>query len=225
MIDIHTHILPGVDDGAKNMQMTAQMLEQAADIGVQAIVCTPHVYHPEHQHRIKKGWTMVERAARQHGIQVFSGCEFNYHALSETGTDNLDAFCLASTPCILLELSNEHLFRGWEAMICEMVDHGYSPIIAHPERYTYIQKDIEIANAMCDFGCELQVDAGGLLARVFSAERRTARKLLSQGMVSYIASDAHKPRHYETYEKAYRAFGDELPRRNKLVRYLRRQAK
>ena len=217
MIDIHTHILPGVDDGAEDMQMTEQMLAKAADMGVQTIVCTPHVYRSEHQRRIKKGLTVTQQAARQYGIQMLSGCEFNYHMLSETRTDHLDDFCLASTPCILLELSNDHLFRGWEAAICEMVDHGYLPIIAHPERYSYIQKDFEIANAMCDFGCELQVDAGGLLAGFFSAERKTARRLLSQGLVSYIASDAHTPQHYETYEKAYGVFKNEWPRRFRLL--------
>ena len=225
MIDIHTHILPGVDDGAEDAQMTAQMLKRAADMGVQTIVCTPHVYRPEHQRRIRMGWSIAEQAARQHRIRLLGGCEFNYHMLSETRTDQLDSFCIASTPCILLELSNSHLFPGWEACICEMVDHGYQPIIAHPERYSYIQKDIEIANAMCDFGCEMQVDAGGLLAGLFSAERRTARKLLSQGLVSYIASDAHTPQDYETYEKAYRTFEKEWPRRNRLLKHLRCQMK
>ena len=139
----------------------------------------------------------------------------------KTGTDKLHDYCLAGTPCILLEFSNERLVPDWEILLTEIVDKGYMPIIAHPERYTYIQKDLGIAEEMISYGCELQVDAGGLLAGLFTAERKTARKLLSEGMVSYIASDAHRPEHYATFEKVWRTFKGEWPQENQLMHILR----
>ena len=223
MIDIHVHILPGVDDGARDDAMTAEMLERAADAGIRTIVCTPHVYRAE-QHAVNiQAFPAVKSVAASKGIRLFSGCEFNYRALIKTGVENLDPFCMAGTKCILLEFSNDRLFPGWEPMICEIVENGYHPIIAHPERYTYIQKDMGIAEELCGFGCELQVDCGGLMAGMFGAERRTARKLLSQGMVSYIASDAHRPEHYDTFEKAYRTFKEEWPTQNRLSAMLAEQ--
>ena len=94
---------------------------------------------------------------------------------------------------------------------CYLTGKGYLPIIAHPERYFYVQKDMGIAREMMDYGCELQVDAGGLLAGPWSAEQKTARKLLERGMASYIASDAHRPEQYTVYGKVFRKFRDEWP--------------
>ena len=216
MIDIHVHILPGVDDGARDDAMTAEMMQRAADAGIRSIICTPHVYRAEQQAVNMRAVPAAKAIADAQGIRLLTGCEFNYRALIKTGTENLEPFCLAGTRCVLLEFSNDRLFPGWEPMICEIVENGYYPIIAHPERYTYIQKDLGIAEELCGFGCELQVDCGGLMAGLFGAERRTARKLLSQGMVSYIASDAHRPEHYDTFEKAYRTFKDEWPTKNRL---------
>ena len=220
MIDIHAHILPGVDDGAKNEKMTEEMLARACDAGISAIICTPHVYRPEDQPRNRVAFAGAREIARKQGISLAMGCEFNYRALLKTGIDDLRAFCLAGTPCILLEFSNDRLIPDWEIMLTEIVERGYQPIIAHPERYTYIQKDIRMAEEMLSYGCELQVDAEGLMAGLFSAERKTARKLLSEGMVSYIASDAHRPEHYAIFEKAYRAFKREWPEQNQLISYL-----
>ena len=221
MIDIHAHILPGVDDGAKNEKMTEEMLARAGDAGISAVICTPHVYRPEDQTRNREAFAAAREIARKQGISLAMGCEFNYRALLKTGTDELHAFCLAGTPCILLEFSNDRLIPDWEIVLTDIVEHGYQPIIAHPERYTYIQKDIVLAEEMLSYGCELQVDAEGLMAGLFSAERKTARKLLSEGMVSYIASDAHHPEHYVVFEKAYRTFKREWPEQNQLITYLR----
>ena len=146
-------------------------------------------------------------------------------ALLAADIRNLDAFCLAGTPCILLELPVDQMMPGWEGTVSEMIDCGYLPIIAHPERYAYVQRDIGIAHAMCDIGCELQVDACGLMAGLFGAERKTARKLLSEGLVSYIASDAHRPSDYDDYEKARRTFKAEWPGRSRLEDLLREKGK
>ena len=76
---------------------------------------------------------------------------------------------------------------------------------------------------MLELGCELQLDAGGLMAGLFSAERKIARKMLKEGMVSYIASDAHRPEDYAVFEKAQRTFRDEWPTENRLLEELRKK--
>ena len=223
MIDIHTHVLPGVDDGAKDAQMTDEMLARAADAGVTAIICTPHVYRTQDQPRNRAAFPVAKEIARKNGVNLAMGCEFNYRALIKTPVESLSGYCLAGTPLLLLEFSNDRLFPDWEILLGEIADSGLHPIIAHPERYTYVQKDIAIAQEMIAYGCELQVDAGGLMAGLFDKERKTARKLLSGGLVSYIASDAHRPEHYQTFEKAYNTFRHEWPRENRLRSYLKRK--
>ena len=224
MIDIHCHVLPGVDDGAQDEKETNEMLARAADAGISSVICTPHVYRPHNQEKNRLALPKAREIAHDNGLSLSMGCEFNYRALPGVENYALDNFCLAGTRCILLEFSNDRLFPEWEIVLTEIAERGYLPIIAHPERYTYIQKDIGIAEELLGFGCELQLDAGGLMASVFTsgAERRIARKLLSEGMVSYIASDAHKPEHYDTFKKAYKEFKQEWPQENRLVAELAR---
>lgn len=220
MIDIHAHVLPGVDDGAIDESMSQSMMQRAVDLGITDIITTSHVYHPDDQTRNMAKWPNTAARAHAIGLTLHAGCEFNYRALAKTGTRNLERFCLAGTPCILLEFSNDNPMQGWEATLCELAENGYAVIIAHPERYLYIQKDLGIAREMMDYGCELQVDAGGLLSGMLDAEQKTAKKLLNAGMVSYIASDAHRPEHYATFAKAIRRFRDDWPTENRLSSYL-----
>ncbi|MBR2942135.1 MAG: phosphoesterase [Clostridia bacterium] len=220
MIDIHCHVLPGVDDGARDEKETNEMLARAADVGISSVICTPHVYHPENQVKNQRALRRSRDIAHANGVALSMGCEFNYSALAKVKDYELAPFCLAGTPCILLELSNDRLFPDWEFVLTEIAERGYMPIIAHPERYSYIQKDVAVAQALISFGCELQLDAGGLMAGLFSAERKTARKLLAEGMVSYIASDAHRPEHYRVFEKAYETFRHEWPKENQLLAQL-----
>lgn len=224
MIDIHCHVLPGVDDGARNEKETNEMLARAADAGISSVICTPHVYRPENQEKNRLALPRAREIAHANGVSLSMGCEFNYRSLPKVADYALDSFCLAGTRCILLEFSNDRLFPDWEIALTEIVERGYLPIIAHPERYTYIQKDIGIAEEMLRFGCELQLDAGGLMASLFTAgaERKIARKLLSEGMVAYIASDAHRVEHYHTFEKAYKEFEQEWPQENRLLAEMRR---
>ena len=105
----------------------------------------------------------------------------------------------------LLELSSrctERDFREYERTIFELQGRGYEVIIAHPERYLAIQQDVSLAERLVRMGCKLQASAdfvkGGRLGR----EKRPAKKLFAAGLYSYIASDAHMPRHYAYYAKA-----------------------
>ena len=227
MIDMHVHILPGIDDGARDEAMTRAMMRRAAEAGISYIVCTPHVYRPEDQARNRNALAAGRRIAHEYGVGMAMGCELNYRALAALKGDMqaLGAFCLGPTRCLLLELPGDHAMPGWEYVISDMTDAGYLPIIAHPERYSYIQKDEGAAQAMVELGCELQIDAGGLMAGLMSAERRTARRLLKAGLVSYIASDAHTPKDYDAFEKAYGVFCGEWPQENRLTDALRRYGK
>ena len=225
MVDMHVHILPAVDDGAKDEAMTRAMMRRAADAGITFMIATPHVYHAEDQLRNRRMLRSARSIAHENDVALNMGCEFNYRALRESGTKELDGFCLSGTRCLLLEFSNDHLMPRWDAVISEIMDNGYLPIIAHPERYAYVQRDFGVVQEMCDLGCEMQVDACGLMAGLMSAERRTARKLLKEGMVSYIASDAHTPQDYDDYEKAWRTFRGEWPLENRLITQLRAQRK
>lgn len=221
MLDMHVHILAGVDDGAANEGMTREMIRRARDAGITRMVATPHVYQPQDQMKNLRALAVARAITRRARIPLSMGCELNHRALLGLPMQALEHFCLGPTRCILLELPVEHMLPGWDALVCEMMDHGYQPIIAHPERYLYLQRDFDIAKAMVELGCEMQVDATGLMAPLMSAERRMARKLLKNGMAHYVASDAHRPSDYDTFEKAYRTFSGEWPVKNRFAAQMR----
>jgi len=106
----------------------------------------------------------------------------------------------------LLELSFNAPPFDWEYLISDIKRLGYHIIIAHPERYPYVAKNIGFVQSLISYGCELQIDASSLCAKRFSSVRRAALSMLDRDLVSYIASDAHKASDFEMFASVYRGF-------------------
>jgi len=231
MIDLHSHILPAMDDGSESTAMTVEMARIAAKAGTRHIVCTPHcgASDPKLSDRIDE---ICRTTGRMNALLADCGIPITLYPGMElfcrdTLLDVLERgqfLTLAGSRYLLIEFNFDAPPSLMEDAAELVADFRLCPVIAHPERYTAIQQDIGIAEELLGFGCELQLDAGGLMASVFTsgAERRIARKLLSEGMVSYIASDAHKPEHYDTFKKVYKKFKQEWPQENRLVAELAR---
>ncbi|WP_165043854.1 CpsB/CapC family capsule biosynthesis tyrosine phosphatase [Adlercreutzia sp. ZJ138] len=206
MRDIHCHILPGVDDGAANLAESLAMLEAAKRAGVTSIVCTPHCRDPYFNYEAM--WDAFELLkAHAGGFPLQMGFEVNHSKLMELGLHWADYLHFDGSKDFLLELSSRAKasdFVEYERTIYELQGRGYRVIIAHPERYAAIQKDVSLARRLAHMGCKLQASAdfvrGGRLGR----EKKPAQALFEQGLYSYIASDAHRTEHY-TYLSEARA--------------------
>ena len=204
MRDIHSHILPGVDDGARDLDESLAMIEAAKAAGVTSIVCTPHCRDPYFDY--DRMWDAYELlVSHAGGFPLQMGFEVNHAKLMSLGEQWIDYLHFDGSNEFLLELSSrciERDFREYERTIFELQGRGYEVIIAHPERYLAIQQDVSLAERLVRMGCKLQASAdfvkGGRLGR----EKRPAKKLFAAGLYSYIASDAHMPRHYAYYAKA-----------------------
>lgn len=218
--DIHAHWLPQVDDGAKSIYECAQMLRVTREIGLYGVCATPHIRHAADLARMRERFEQIKAPAQSKGLRVFLGGEINYRAIPEIPKEKLRDYCIAGTNCILIEFSTTTLLPRWDALICEWVAAGLNPIIAHPERYKYIQKDVQIAKDMVGYGCELQTSACHLEEGIFSPARRTALRLLEGGFTSYIASDAHNPKDYVTYARVYDKYREQWPCEGKLEKLL-----
>lgn len=222
--DIHAHWLPGVDDGAKDAYMSALMLRNARDMGLYGVCATPHVYAQADLARVAKRFERIKAPAEGTGLRVLLGAEVNYRAIPDIQKGNLLDYCVAGTNFILLEFSDTMPLARWDVLVCEWVSAGFVPIIAHPERYVYIQRNIQMAKEMVQYGCELQTSACHLNEGRLSAARRTALKLLEDGYTSYIASDAHTPEDYLVYQKVCKSYHDVWPREGRLEAELTRMA-
>ncbi len=213
MLDIHAHILPGVDDGARSHRQSLQMLKAARDAGIDVLVATPHLRKPkEDLPRIADAYCWLKPHAYAAGIHLLKGYEVSYKVLLDLPCSEVGRYCISGTNLLLLELDNVRLFPQWNRVLGGLAKEGIVPVIAHPERYVYIQEHPEMAGKMRRYGCKIQIDAPAFLKPPWSMERRTAGKLLRIGWTDYIASDAHRPDDYRQLQAALRKLQGRLPK-------------
>ena len=198
MRDLHCHILPGVDDGARNLDESLAMLEAAKAAGITSIVCTPHVRDPYFDYDAM--WDAYELlVAHADGFPLTMGFEVNHSKLMQLGMEWAEHLHFDGTNEFLLELSTragKPDFEIYERTIFELQGMGYQVIIAHPERYRAIQEDVEVARGLVKMGCKLQASADFIAGGRMGAERKPAKRLFDENLYAYIASDAHRVEHY-----------------------------
>ncbi|WP_172135224.1 tyrosine-protein phosphatase [Adlercreutzia sp. ZJ473] len=203
MFDVHCHIIPDVDDGSRDMRESVAMLKEARASGIDRIVCTPHCRSSKFNYeRIVDHFEALYAQAEQMGIQLDLGFEVYWEKLAELGLDTASALCFENTNLMLLEFSCGSLPASWQRIVYELQGAGIQLIIAHPERYRPVQRNIEIAYEMKEMGCLLQLSGNFVEGGWRSQRRKTALELLKNNLVDYIASDAHCPEDYESYRKA-----------------------
>lgn len=217
MRDIHCHILPGVDDGARDLSASLEMLEAAKAAGVTSIVCTPHCRDPYFD--FDRMWNAFhELQAHAGGFPLQMGFEVAHPKLLELGIEQwAPHLCFDGSNEFLLELEpncTERDFQDYERTIFELQGMGLTVIIAHPERYRAIQNNIDIAERLLRQGCILQASADFLGGGRFGKEKKPAKRMFEKNLYRYIASDAHKPEHYAYLAKAVAKF----PRRGAHMR-------
>lgn len=200
MIDIHTHVLPGIDDGASSMDEALELLMMAENSGVKTLVTTPHCNIPGEfdnyvSEDLERLWRHLAAEAERTGIglRLCRGMEV-------FATDDLPellsagrVWTLNGTRYFLVEFD-----FGEEPDYCHLIlqkcrERGFQPIIAHPERYYFLQEDPEIAYEWCRLGYGLQLNKGSLLGRFGQQTGETAHLLMDHGLAACVASDAHSP--------------------------------
>lgn len=204
MRDVHCHILPGVDDGARNLSESLAMLEAAKRNGVTSIVCTPHCRDPYFDYDAM--WRAYEGlVAHAGGFPLQMGFEVNHAKLMELGMGWVDRLRFDGSAEFLLELSTRATkveFRQYERTIYELQCRGCEVVIAHPERYRLIQQDVDVAFELVEMGCKLQASADFVKGGRFGREKRPAKRLFEERLYTYIASDAHCEKHYDYLAQA-----------------------
>lgn len=198
MIDIHAHILPGVDDGSESMQTSIQMAKMAAESGVHTLIVTPHCnkegtfdnFYDEYF--IERFQTLAKEIEQENiPLQVLPGMEV--YATEEVPRllHKGKLITLNHSRYLLMEFGNYQDLSLLEFLFQELSDLGLHPIIAHPERYPYVQQHPDMVCDWLERGCYLQVNKGSLFGSFGRKARNTSFYLLNHDLVSCIASDAH----------------------------------
>jgi protein-tyrosine phosphatase len=198
MIDFHNHILPGADDGAKNMQESIAMLHFAQEQGITDVVNTVHFQHPKMEGKRTdfdyisslKDKLLEEMSRENININIHLGAEvfFNFNLLDIL--DNpLITFC--NGKYMLIEFQTFMMPKGYEKHLYDLKISGVTPIIAHPERYKPIQDDISIVEKLINSGCIIQIDAGSILGHFGKNCKIASEAMIRRNMVHIIGSDSH----------------------------------
>jgi len=194
MIDIHTHILPHLDDGAKNTQMSIAMMKTLQQQGVETVVFTPHYYGkrstPDVFLQRRNGTFDHIKDQIPAGLRVKLGAELHFTGINMPENDELCKLAIEGTKYILVEFP---FTNAWTSELMTrlsdfMRDTDYTPIIAHVERYPEVQQKPALAWELANMGCLLQVNAPAFLDK---RERKLAFALLKHGFVHCLGTDAH----------------------------------
>jgi protein-tyrosine phosphatase len=197
LIDLHTHILPGIDDGARDMDETLAMLEIAVADGIETIVGTPHydAVDPTFPAIARDRLEQVRRLARERNlpIEIAGGFELTLTPELLARKDDAGELGFNGGRYVLVELPVPFWPPYVRDGLLTLRGAGLRVIIAHSERYQPIVDDIDLGAELAEAGFILQVNADSLTGGLKDAQR-AARELLKRGHVSLLASDSHSPR-------------------------------
>ena len=202
MIDIHMHLIPGVDDGAENMEMALAMMLRAKEQRISKIIATPH--SEVFRYSREGGKIIFNRLADAAAkvcpeVKLYLGCE----VYCETGIMDQVLEALASgryptmngTNYVLMEFSQWVYPENTVSCVETLVKAGYKPIIAHMERYKYLRDNMELVDCFRDIGAMIQLNAYSLFDEMDGAIINWARQLVQERKVDFLGTDAHRTYH------------------------------
>lgn len=195
LMDMHCHLLFGVDDGAKTIEDSMKMLETAYNDGIRAMILTPH-YHPRrgmaHYADVINNFQELKYAASRNfpDMQLFLGREVYFRSDITENEQLMEELKLCNTNNILVEFSTSVDSHYLKSAVSNLMIDGYQPVIAHIERYGCVVKDREIARELKMMGAYIQINADSLVSGGFVI-KQFCKKLLKNGFVDFIGSDAH----------------------------------
>jgi protein-tyrosine phosphatase len=196
LIDIHCHLLPELDDGARNWDEALAMAKMAVADGVTTVVVTPHQLGAFSENRgesIRARTLQLQQLLDRQGValQVLPGAEVRIEPGLIPKIEAGDILTLAGRRRhVLLELPHD-VYIPLERFVAELSSAGLVPVLAHPERNAGILARPEVLSPLLSNGCLLQITAGSLLGAFGPATQALAQRLISQGMAHFLATDAH----------------------------------
>lgn len=196
VVDMHCHILPGVDDGPATMKESLETLEEAQRQGIGAMIATPH-YHPGRYavtaQAAQAAFERLRRAAADAGIMVrlYLGQECYYYSGLLEQLENGSILTMNSTNFVLVEFDPDAQYTTIKRAIHELTQSGYRPIIAHYERYRCLYEKKDRLDELRSRGAMLQLNFDRLLEKDRFLKANPWRKLLKEGYVDFLGSDTH----------------------------------
>lgn len=222
IVDMHCHILPEIDDGAKNEGEAYQMLRMAYDEGIRVIVATPH----HHERRgmctpgqYKRALSKVRKMAKEidEKFYVMPGMEIYFSQDVLTKLEHKKVQTMGVSDYVLIEFSPNDEFRYIQQALQQVQMKGFHPIVAHIERYDCLHDHVDDVEYLIEMGAYVQVNAGSIVGTSGRTTKRFVKELLERQLVHFVGTDAHSsgsrsPMIKKSADFVEKRFGEEYAR-------------
>ena len=197
--DIHSHFIPGIDDGAKIMEDSVQMITEIYNLGYKKVITTPHImgdFYRNTPENIGEGLANVRIALKQANIpiKIEAAAEYYLDFDLERKLDEGKLLTFGNNN-VLFEVSYMNAPENLLHMIFRMQTMGYQPILAHPERYNFWHNNFSKYEMLMEKGVKLQLNINSLSGYYSISTQKIAEQLIDKNMISYIGTDCHHMGH------------------------------
>jgi protein-tyrosine phosphatase len=201
-VDIHSHILPGIDDGAKNLKESIDLIKKLKELGVKQFIPTPHImqdFYPNTDETIGSAYeSLLGNLTKklQNGITINPAAEYMLDMTFETLLEEGNLFTLKGN-YVLVEMSYFQPPINLEPLIFKIKTKGYLPVLAHPERYAFYHNNLDYYSKLKQLGCFFQLNLLSLSNYYGKNVETTANYLIDKKLIDFVGTDTHNTTHIE----------------------------
>lgn len=206
LVDVHSHLLPKLDDGVKSWQESLEILKIFKQLGYHKVITTPHVmqdYYPNTKHSILAQYEKLYQLIEKYNLDIVVEVAAEYY-LDENlmaGISGGERLLTFGKDYLLFETSFMNKPAFLEEAIFAMYSHGYKPVLAHPERYAYLQSNPALLQKLKDMEVYFQMNMLSLTGFYNDAVKKLAKQILKRKYVNFVGSDCHSLLHATTLQK------------------------
>jgi protein-tyrosine phosphatase len=200
--DMHSHLLPGIDDGAPDVDTSIILIKGLMELGYKKFITTPHIYpdlYPNTPETIKAAHAILQQQLLKEkmDVEIKAAAEYFIDEQFPERIERKEQLLTIHQNWVLVEISFVSPPPDLKNTIFKLIIAGYQPVVAHPERYSYYQHKKEIYQSFKDQGCMLQVNLLSLLGYYGQSAQETARMLVKENLVDLVGTDLHHTRHLQ----------------------------
>lgn len=196
MIDFHSHILPQTDDGSISIEETINILKEAKQVGFTKVISTSHYLEGYYESNQKERNELLEKIKQENvEVELYLGSEIYISENMIEFLKDKKASSINNSRYVLFELPMGNETMLTKEMIYRLIENNYVPIIAHPERYSYVQDNPEYVEELLQMGAMFQANYGSIIGLYGKKAEKTVKKLLKENLIQFLGSDVHREEH------------------------------
>ena len=205
-VDLHSHLIPSIDDGAKDMKISIELIKELQQLGYKKLITTPHVsdMFPNSSETILSGYKKVKEELSQQNIEIELevGAEYYADENFEELLEKNDILTFGKEKYLLFELSYFTPPHDIDNLIYDIKLKGYTPVLAHPERYLYWHSDFKKYQELKEMGTLFQINLNSIVGYYNKSIKNIAEQLIKDSLVDFIGSDTHHITHLKSLKKS-----------------------